>query len=226
MKSWIERHPDRTYFLFFAMIFGITCLGLGLMLFNSFLKRLDVRDQTVAREVLTASLENQHRHLFSYGRFTPNLEALYKGTSEGKPGYRFEMNVDENRALINAVARRWRPSHFSGAIFVVSPESATRTVGGICRGPDKIVEPVQLSPSRRIQCPPDTVSIAAFAGAVFAVEDGETTQKVGGVCIVYHNPERRNFYPQPDAIAPPEPDSKKIRCPARSSLSKTFVIRH
>jgi len=224
MKSWIERHPDRTYFLFFATIFGIACLGLGLVLFNSFLKRLDVRDQKVAREVLMASLENQHRHLFSYGRFTPNLEALYKGTSDGKPGYRFEMNVDENRAVINAVARRWRPSHFSGAIFVVSPESATRTVGGVCRGPDKIAEPAKLSPSQNIQCPSDTFLMASFAGAVFAVEAGDTSQKVGGICTVYHNPDRANFYPRPEAIAPPEPGSTKIQCPAGSSLSKSFVI--
>lgn len=225
IKNWIKRHPDSIYFAFFALIFLIACVGILTVVTFSFLSKRDQQNQKVAREVLTDSLENQHQQLFNYNRFTDNLESLYRGTSQGKPGYSFAMNVNENSAIIDVIPKRPSLPYFSGAVFIVSGDNLPHTIGGICQNQGQLATPIQLSiaDSPVIECPPGSELITSLASGLFTVTTEDGTQNIGGLCMVYHssNQLRRSLLLE---IAPPEPGTTKIQCPAGSSLIKSWVI--
>lgn len=226
IKSWIKRHPKRIYFSFFALVFLISCLGIIAAIWSSLLERRDRKNEKVAREVLTDLLQNQSQQLFHYNRFTDNLDALYRTTSEGRPGYNFAMNVNENLVLINAIPTNSRLPNFAGAVFIIPGDNLIQTVAGMCKSQDKLSAPIQLSRGNSpvVECPDDSELIISLASALLAVTDENVTQNFGGVCLVDHSSNQLRKPPRADAIAPPETGENRIKCPAGSSLKKSWVI--
>lgn len=147
---------------------GCGCLStvgiLLLMIYPSFDARVRSVKQLEGREILTALIINQAQQFKIYKRFTPDLERLYRGTSNGTRYYQYAMTVKRDHVLFEVAATSSRIASYSGALLIVPQSKPLKMIGGICRSNDwTSIPPTPISPalpdSTQISCPPGSQPI-------------------------------------------------------------------
>ncbi|HBW57197.1 MAG TPA: hypothetical protein DEF27_05095, partial [Oscillatoriales bacterium UBA8482] len=79
--------PKKWIYFYVSGVFLILLI-LGLFRFDNKIRR---GHQAQGRSILKTLIKNQNQQLKTYGKFTPNLENLYRGTSTGIGTYKFKM---------------------------------------------------------------------------------------------------------------------------------------
>ena len=116
--------------------------------------------QAQGRSILKALIKNQNQQLKTYGKFTPNLENLYRGTSTGIGTYKFKMTVESDRVFFEAIPIIWRRVSYSGALFRIKTDNSVVLVGGICKSlRSSMTAPTPIQPPfpnfHQVRCPLD-----------------------------------------------------------------------
>lgn len=179
-----------------------------LMVFPSFDVKVRKSSQAGTRSVLKHLIKNQHQYFREYQRFTPNLELLYKGTSTGLYYYNYQMSIDSEKVLLEAIPQYFRLKSYSAALFIAQLKNSTLFIGGVCESHDfTTIPPTPIQPpsldSAQIQCPPNSELIRTM----------EFQKSKGEICI-RHSPDRSS------PITTPNP--KQIRCPAGFELRESM----
>ncbi len=116
--------------------------------------------QAQGRSILRSLIRNQNQQFRNYGKFTPNLENLYRGSSKGLGTYQFKMTVESDQVLFEAIPITWRRVSYSGAIFKIKNNQSVILVGGICKSPrSTFTAPTPIQPPfpnfYQVRCPID-----------------------------------------------------------------------
>ena len=148
--------PKKWLYLSFSGIF-LVLLILGLFHFDNKIRR---GHQAQGRSILKTLIKNQDQQFKTYGKFTPNLENLYRGTSKGIGTYKFKMTVESDQVLFEAIPIIWRRVSYSGALFKIKTNNSVVLVGGICKSPNSsMTAPTPILPPvpnfYQVRCPLD-----------------------------------------------------------------------
>jgi len=148
--------PKKLIYFSISGVFLILLI-LGLFRFDNKIRR---GHQAQGRSILKTLIKNQNQQLKTYGKFTPNLENLYRGTSTGIGTYKFKMTVESDRVFFEAIPIIWRRVSYSGALFKIKIDNSVVLVGGICKSPrSSMTAPTPIQPPfpnfHQVRCPLD-----------------------------------------------------------------------
>ncbi|SKB11838.1 hypothetical protein PL11201_190024 [Planktothrix sp. PCC 11201] len=148
--------PQKWIYLSYFGIFLIL-FTLGLFHFDNKIRR---GQQAQGRSILKTLIKNQDQQFKTYGKFTPNLENLYRGTSKGIGTYKFKMTVESDQVFFEAIPIIWRRVSYSGALFKIKTDNSIVLVGGICKSPSSsMTAPIPIQPPfpnfHQVRCPLD-----------------------------------------------------------------------
>ncbi|VXD13517.1 hypothetical protein PL8927_270012 [Planktothrix serta PCC 8927] len=160
--TFLNSQAKWIYLSFLSLLLLLVTLG-----YFHFDNKIRRGQQAQGRSILKSLIKNQNQQFRKYGKFTPNLENLYRGTSTGIGTYQFKMTVESDRVFFEAIPMIWRRVSYSGAIFKINHNPSVILVGGICKSPrSSFTAPTPIEPPfpnfYQVRCPLDSELIESM----------------------------------------------------------------